>query len=473
MIVRRRIVLALLLLLVAAYGFAATPSRAMAQSPASAVLNEVNAFRASYGLPPLTVNAALTAAAQSHANWMASTGLYSHTGAGGSTPQSRANAAGYVGYVAENIVGGTGLTPQQGVTWWINSPSHFNTLISNQHTEVGIGFAQNFVDGFDQNFYVMVAGHQMAEAAAALAPGTTAAREQDELFVVAPLTLSAPGADGSIVHTVGDGQSLWAIAARYEVPLSDIMLFNNLTEDSVINPGDVLTIRWPEGVAAPPTPTPPTTYTVRSGDSAWTIAARFRISLDDFLWFNSMAEDDLLEPGDVVTIRLAEGQPLPPTPTPQLTHIVSSGETLWDISILYGLTVDDLLSLNGFTGNTVLSIGQEVYIRATPLPTPTPTSPPATFTPIAPGDSAGAAAVPLSASLAAATPTPPSPLADARRASASGNQPAPPSGVSNQIESGWMADWTLGVAIALITLAFLLLFVVMILLVRRLTDQGK
>lgn len=457
-------------MLVATHGSFIAPRQALAQSPTGAVLNEVNAFRASYGLPPYTVNAALSAAAQNHANWMASTGLYSHTGAGGSTPQSRANAAGYVGFVAENIVGGTGLTPQQGVTWWINSPSHFNTLISNQHNEVGIGFAQNFVDGADQNFYVLVAGHQRAEAAAALGPETTAARQEDELFVVAPLALSAPREDGSIIHTVGDGQSLWAIAARYEVPLADILLFNNLTEDSVINPGDMLTIRWPEGVAAPPTPTPPTTYTVRRGDSAWTIAARFRISLDDFLWFNSMAEDALLEPGDVVTIRLAEGQPLPPTSTPQLTHVVSSGETLWDISLLYGLTVDDLLSLNGFTGNPVLSIGQEVYIRPTPLPPPTPTSHPPTFTPIAPGESAGAEAVQLAAALPAATPTPLSPLTDAKLASAAGGQPLPPNGVSNQIESSWMSDWTLGVAIAFMALAFFLLFVVMILLARRVTE---
>jgi LysM repeat protein len=226
-------------------------------------------------------------------------------------------------------------------------------------------------------------------------------------------------------------------------------------------------------VAAPPTPTPPTTYIVRSGDSAWTIAARYRISLDDFLWFNSMAEDDLLEPGDVVTIRLAEGQPLPPTPTPQLTHVVSSGETLWDISMLYGLTVDDLLSLNGFTANTVLSIGQEVYIRATPMPTPTPTSHPPTFTPIAPGESAGDEALQLAASLPAATPTPPSPLADARLASAANSQPVQPSGVSNQFESNWMSNWMLGVAIAFIALAFFLLFVVMILLMRRLTEPRE
>jgi hypothetical protein len=141
--------------------------------------------------------------------------------------------------------------------------------------------------------------------------------------------------------------------------------------------------------------------------------------------------------------------------------------------MLYGLTVDDLLSLNGFTANTVLSIGQEVYIRATPMPTPTPTSHPPTFTPIAPGESAGDEALQLAASLPAATPTPPSPLADARLASAANSQPVQPSGVSNQFESNWMSNWMLGVAIAFIALAFFLLFVVMILLMRRLTEPRE
>jgi uncharacterized protein YkwD len=61
---------------------------------------------------------------------MVANGIYSHTGAAGSTPYDRAVVNGYAGFVGENYVSGSQLTAQQGVTWWRNSPSHFNNMIS-------------------------------------------------------------------------------------------------------------------------------------------------------------------------------------------------------------------------------------------------------------------------------------------------------------------------------------------------------
>ncbi|MCB8986169.1 MAG: LysM peptidoglycan-binding domain-containing protein [Ardenticatenaceae bacterium] len=234
-----------------------------AQSPTTDILTLVNALRASYGLPPFEYNPTLAVAAQNHANWMSQTAVYSHTGAGGSTPQTRANAAGYPGYVSENIVGGTKLTPQQGVTWWRNSAVHFNTMISTRYTQAGVGFAQ----GHDQNFYVLVVGQPDD------APVATTDRQEEVAyanipFFVEPIEVSPPREDGSIWHTVGEGHTLWAIAARYEVSIADIMLYNNLTEDSTIQPGDELLIRLAEGQEPPPTPTPPATHKVQPGDSA-------------------------------------------------------------------------------------------------------------------------------------------------------------------------------------------------------------
>jgi len=464
----------LLLFLALCWAFPAGPPKvAEAQSPTNEIVRLVNELRATYGLSGFTWNAQLAVAAQNHANWMASTGLYSHTGAGGSTPVTRAVSAGYNGYVAENIVGGTNLTPQQGVTWWINSPTHFNTLISNRHIEVGVGFAT----GQGQNMYVLVAGHPDGNGAQASA-NLTPQNDTPEIFFVSPIVLSAPREDGSIVHAVGSGQSLWSISARYGVPLQEIMLYNGLSENSTINPGDELIIRLAEGVPPPPTPTPPTTHTVQEGDSAWTIAARYRISLDDFLWFNSMAEDDPLQPGDMVTIRIAEGEPLPPTPTPQVTHRVRAGQTLWDIAVEYGLALDDLLALNDMTGNTVISIGQEIYIRPTPM---SPTVIPPTYTPLAtayPGE-AGAASISNQALADNALPTmtspPPTNTPRPEIAAAIGGQPAgsAPLTTRNVIETTSPTSWTLGVGLIFLMLAFLLLGVLVFLAIRHLSAAGS
>ena len=127
--------------------------RAEAQgSPTNDILLLVNQVRAEYGLPPLTYNPALAAAAQGHANFIAQNAIYSHIGINGSTWQDRAEAAGYVGHAGENLVGGTRLTPQQGVTWWRNSAIHFSNMLNPSWTEMGVGHA----DGSKQSYCVSV-----------------------------------------------------------------------------------------------------------------------------------------------------------------------------------------------------------------------------------------------------------------------------------------------------------------------------
>ncbi len=333
------------------------------------IVRIVNELRARHGLPPFIWDQRLATAAQNQANYMATNNVYSHTGAGGSSPQSRAQAAGFPGRATENIVGGTSLTPGQGVIWWQNSPTHFNTLIAPRYTHVGVGFAS----GFDQNFYTLVAG---APSAVVASSSAQPAQANDHLLApVTPIELAIPREDGAIIHVVGSGQSFWAIAARYEVPLEQLYLYNNMEENSVINPGDEITIRLADGQEPPPTPTPPANFTVREGDSWWTIAAWHRLSVEDLLWLNSASEESLLQPGDKVRIRLLPDETPPPTATPQLTHIVRAGETAWDISLLYDLSLDEFLTLNELGPNPVLSIGDELII-VTPSPSPSATAPP-------------------------------------------------------------------------------------------------
>lgn len=351
-------------LLLLAVGFT---GRVEAQgSPTTDVLQLVNQVRAEYGLPSLSYNASLATAAQNHANFIALNAIYSHIGVNGSTWQDRAQAAGYTGYAGENLVGGTRLTPQQGVTWWRNSPIHFSNMLNPRWTEAGIGYAV----GSGQNFYVMVFGTPNT------APPPRAEQQVvDVPFIVAPIELASPNEDGSIIHTVLEGHTLWAISARYEVPISDLYLFNGMNEDSVLNPGDTLTIRLADGQAPPPTPTPPATHFVREGESLWLIAAYYKTDLATLLWLNGLPEDAVVHAGNELKVRLLPGESPPPTPTPQLTHIVESGDTAWGIALRYGLSLDELAAYNNMNPDALLQIGQQLVIRP-PTPTPEPTGTP-------------------------------------------------------------------------------------------------
>ena len=105
----RRLIFGLFLTLLLIYASESTArdKSVFAQGdPASEILQLINQFRASQGLPPFEYNGVLASAAQGHANWMAANVAISHTGAGGSSPQTRAATVGFSGYVVENIVGG-------------------------------------------------------------------------------------------------------------------------------------------------------------------------------------------------------------------------------------------------------------------------------------------------------------------------------------------------------------------------------
>lgn len=338
---------------------------AAAQSgPAAEILQRVNQVRADHGLPPYRYNGTLAVAAQNHANWMAANVSYTHTGAGGSSPQDRANAVGYNGYVSENIVGGTGMTPAQGVIWWRNSPIHYRMMVSTRYSEAGVAFATNGT----HNMYVLVMGRP---AGGVEMPGP---EPQSEPLIITPITLAEPREDGSIVHEVEEGQALWQIAAHYEVELDEMMLINGMDEDAILQPGDEVFVRLADDATPPPTPTPPLTHVVREGDNAWIIAARYDVELETIFYLNGLSEDTVLQPGETIKVRLGPGETPPPTATPKLTHVVQEGETLWAIAALNDLTVEELRALNNLSEEAILQPGDELLIRETGTPTPAVTA---------------------------------------------------------------------------------------------------
>lgn len=67
------------------------------------------------------------------------------------------------------------------------------------------------------------------------------------------LPTATPDAEGIIYAIVQPNDSLWGIAARFGISLTELLSLNNLTEDALIQPGDRLIV----GITAPPeTPTP-------------------------------------------------------------------------------------------------------------------------------------------------------------------------------------------------------------------------
>ncbi|MFI8952112.1 CAP domain-containing protein [Streptomyces sp. NPDC053750] len=124
----------------------ASPSTPAATAPASGdvakVVELVNAERGKAGCSPVTVNAALTKAAQAHSEDMAATGTMSHSGSNGSSPEDRISNAGYNwSTYGENVAYGYE-TPEKVMAGWMSSPGHRENILNCEFKEIGVGLAQ-------------------------------------------------------------------------------------------------------------------------------------------------------------------------------------------------------------------------------------------------------------------------------------------------------------------------------------------
>ncbi len=223
-----------------------------AYSSAEELISAVNALRATYGLAPYQTNSILMGIAQTHAEFVLSSGTFTHTSGDGLRPFQRALAAGYLvagdlslgGFFSENISGGINQSADEAVQVWMGDDSHKGTMLSGNFRDAGAGVA---VSG-NTYYYVLDAGLSTGGTPVAYTPPAP-------LHPTTPTIVpNTPNPDGSIVHIVQQGDTLGSIQLAYKIPLADILKLNNLTINSTIFPEQKIIIR----AAFTVTPTMPT-----------------------------------------------------------------------------------------------------------------------------------------------------------------------------------------------------------------------
>jgi len=254
-------ILALIGLLIGLAGYAA------AQDAASALLPRINNLRAAQGLPAYALHASLTAAANNHAQWMATTGEISHQPHDGSGPRTRAVNAGFPSnWVSENIYrGASAITAWE---WWLNSPTHYAGLVSPYYDRIGIGSAS----GARGKTFVLLfgnsTGRRLESSARTVSGGGRSAGGQPS-FVL--------GLDefGNIKHEVQPGQTIGHILLIYGYTWDEypyLLEINGMSEADRLNmqPGSVILVPPQDGTF---TPAPTITSAAVTATAAPTAAA--------------------------------------------------------------------------------------------------------------------------------------------------------------------------------------------------------
>jgi len=98
------------------------------------------------------------------------------------------------------------------------------------------------------------------------------------------------------LHTVSRGDSLWTIARRYDTSVATLTSVNNISSRAVLRPGQQLKVPLSVDVDNE-NGRKVVHYTVRRGDSLWSISRRFDVSVSALRQWNSLNQQSLLKPG--------------------------------------------------------------------------------------------------------------------------------------------------------------------------------
>ena len=99
-------------------------------------------------------------------------------------------------------------------------------------------------------------------------------------------------------------------------------------------------------------------YIVQPGDTMYSIASMFGVSLDDLVKANPQIKDpSTIYPGQTIHI------PTGGKPTPSHFYVVQKGDTMYSIAAHYGMTLDQLQKANRQIKNPdSIYPGQVIYI---------------------------------------------------------------------------------------------------------------
>jgi LysM repeat protein len=286
----------------------------------------MNTLRVAYGHQALIEDPIVNAVAQSTAATMAASNMSWHIG----DVRGRIAAAGYGGggtvWATENFaVSSGGMGIDEIMATWADA-EHMRPAVTAEYCNVGAGVAQASNGSI---YYILqaayVSGRECGTSSSSSGGTSQAGTIPNPVSqLVMPVKIATPDAEGKVFHQVQAGQSFWSIAITYQITIHDLEVWNNLSRDTPLKTGQRLFIpgKDTKGYA---TPTPV---------------------------------------GMIV--------PQAPDADGRIVHEVQAYQVLFTISEAYHVTVDRILALNGLQADWPLQIGQKLLIspgNITPSPT--------------------------------------------------------------------------------------------------------
>ncbi|MDD5014903.1 MAG: LysM peptidoglycan-binding domain-containing protein [Atribacterota bacterium] len=191
--------------------------------------------------------------------------------------------------------------------------------------------------------------------------------------------------DEFITQKVTNGDTLWSLSKEYNPPLTPILAVNNVEDQDTLSISIDQIIKIPQDKDNLPV-ADYTLHMVKKGETLWSIAQKYNLSLDLILSMNNLTNPELISIGQEIKIPLQKNtvvetniinrtvidkknnkinsninQPEDAEPT---FYTVKAGDNLWNISRKYGVAVAVITDMNNLEDKDLLLPGQKIEIPA-------------------------------------------------------------------------------------------------------------
>lgn len=153
------------------------------------------------------------------------------------------------------------------------------------------------------------------------------------------------------IYVVKKGDSLWSIAKKYGLTVDEIKRYNNL-DSNLLSIGQVLNVVKSNDVSSD-------VYVVKKDDTLYSIANRYGVNVNDLILYNNLSSDSL-SIGDEIIIPI--GQMSNENIMGDYdTYIVQPLDTLYGISNKFGVSIDEVRNINNLSSD-ILTVGQMLLV---------------------------------------------------------------------------------------------------------------
>ena len=146
-----------------------------------------------------------------------------------------------------------------------------------------------------------------------------------------------------IIYTVKNGDNLYSISKQFNIPLNDLINFNE-KGSTLLHIGDEILIPINTNIND-------ITYIVKPGDTLYNIAKRYGISINMLIDKNNL-DNNLLKIGQKLII---------PNTSNYQTYVVRTNDTINSIANDFNIDIDTIKRLNNLQTNDII-VGQILLI---------------------------------------------------------------------------------------------------------------